>query len=161
MADDFASSIRSDRLGRLYRYWLDKCAGRRMPGRGDIEPLEMPELLPSLLLIDIVPAESGAGDARPRFRVRLAGTEIVEWYGDDYTGRHLDEIDFGDQRPKVLADFGECAATGAPHRAERQFWSSRGIHIQMERLILPLGADGETADMLLAGLHFRKLADDL
>ena len=52
---------------------------------------------------------------------------------------------------------GDCAATGAPHRGERQFWSARGIQLKMERLILPLGADGETADMLLAGLHFEEL----
>ena len=131
-----------------------------MPARADIEPLEIPALLPSLLLVDIVRQPDAPANVLPRFRVRLAGTEIVDWYGDDYTGRYLDEIDFGDQRPRILADFGECAATGAPHRGERQFWSSRGVHIQMERLILPLGEDGETASMLLAGLHFKRLTDN-
>lgn len=154
MADDVTPEIRSEQLLALYRYWQGKRAGRRMPARADIEPLEIPGLLPTLLLIDIVPPEGGG---QPRFRVRLAGTEIVDWYGEDYTGRHLDEIDFGDQRPQILADFGDCAATGAPHRGERQFWSARGIQLKMERLILPLGADGETADMLLAGLHFEEL----
>jgi hypothetical protein len=159
MADHTMAGLGSDRLRTLYRYWREKCGGRRMPARADIEPLEIPELLPTLLLIDIVMPESGA--AGPRFRVRLAGTEIVERYGEDYTGRYLDEIDFGDQQPQILADFSECAATGAPHRGQRQFWSARGIQLQMERLILPLGADGETADMLLAGLHFEPLKFDL
>ena len=141
------------RLATLLDYWKEKCAGRAMPSRGDIDPIDLPDLLRSLLLIDIEPLEGGD----PHFRVRLAGTEIVERYGEDYTGRYLHEIDFGDQRPQILADFAECAATAMPHRGERLFWNTRGVQFRMERLILPLGADGETPDMLMAGLHFEEL----
>lgn len=28
--------------------------------------------------------------------MRLAGTRLVNWYGCDFTGRCLDELDFGD-----------------------------------------------------------------
>ena len=30
-------------------YWQGKCGARRMPRRGDIDPVEMPDLLPYVL----------------------------------------------------------------------------------------------------------------
>ena len=90
------STIASARLRQLHDYWNQRRAGRRMPARADIDPLDIPRLLPNLLLIDV---ETGSG----RLKVRVAGTHVVEMYGSDYTGRYLDEIDFGDRRAAVRA----------------------------------------------------------
>lgn len=129
-------------------------AGGRLPARGDVDPLEIPGLLPNLLLIDV-----GQEPETPSLIVRLAGTLIVERYGEDYTGRDLREINFGDQRERVIADFEACIASAAPHLAKRHFWNTAGVHLSMERLILPLASDGQTVDKLMAGLSFTALDD--
>ena len=59
-------------LSALLRYWEDKRAGRRMPARSDIDPIEMGKrLLPHLMLCEI----SEHGNA---IRIRLVGTSLVK-----------------------------------------------------------------------------------
>jgi PAS domain len=69
----------------FYEYWLRKGAGRAMPARADIDPLDIPQLLANVFLIDVVP-----GTPR-RFRFRLVGTRITELEGE-MTTRFLDEF---------------------------------------------------------------------
>src|SRR3546814_12418028 len=61
-----------------------------MPRKSDIDPGEIKPLLPYILIGEF------AGDP-VRLRYRLVGTEVVSVYGIDFTGRWLDELDFGDQ----------------------------------------------------------------
>ena len=140
-------TIDSPRLQSLHAYWNDRRAGRDMPARSDIDPIDIPRLLPNLLLIDVEPGTR-------RLKVRVAGTTVVEMYGSDYTGRYLDEIDFGDRRAAVLFDYNTCLETRQPYAAEHSFWTDRGITYRIERLILPLSDDGETVSQLIAGLEF-------
>ncbi len=139
--------IDSPRLQTLYEYWCDRRAGRSMPTRADIDPLDIRRLLPNLLLIDVEP---GSG----RLKVRVAGTTVVQMYGSDYTGRYLDEIDFGDRRAAVLYDYTTCLETRLPYAAEHSFWTNRDVTYRVERIILPLSDDGKTVSHLIAGLEF-------
>ena len=55
-----------------------------MPSRAEIEPTEIPTLLPYLALIDV--------ELNPRrFRWRLVGTHITGAMGYDYTRFYFDE----------------------------------------------------------------------
>ena len=56
-----------------------------MPPRSAIRPDEIVKQLPSVALLDVV------GDP-PRFRFRLFGTQLVAAYGQDLTGKFVDEI---------------------------------------------------------------------
>lgn len=141
------STIASARLRQLYDYWNRRRAGRAMPARADIDPVDIPRLLPNLLLLEVEP---GSG----RLKVRVAGTAVVDMYGGDYTGRYLDEIEFGDRRPAVLHDYLACLRSRQPYISEHSFWTRRGVTVRMERVILPLSEDGETVSHLLAGLEF-------
>ena len=60
----------------LYHYWLAKRGDRAMPARKDINPAEIPVLLPYLVIVD---------KAEDRFRYRLVGTAVVEQFGHDFT----------------------------------------------------------------------------
>ena len=40
---------------QLYDYWLNRAEGRGMPSRGDISPVDFPDLLPLISLIDVDP----------------------------------------------------------------------------------------------------------
>lgn len=140
-------TIESPRLRALYDYWNERRAGRAMPTRTAIDPIDIPRLLPNLLLLDVEP---GAG----RLKIRVAGTTVVEMYGSDYTGRYLDEIDFGDRRAAVLHDYSTCLQTRQPYVSEHSFWTVRAVSYRIERVILPLSDDGETVSQLIAGLEF-------
>jgi hypothetical protein len=67
-----------EKLERLLAYWRFKRGARKMPARADIDPAEIPDLLPLISLFEI---ENG------RFRIRLAGHKIVEAYGLEPRGK--------------------------------------------------------------------------
>ena len=80
-----ADQLRSSRIRRFATYWERKRAGRIVPDRQDIDPAELKDLLPYLMVVEI--------EAQP-FRVlyRLAGTKVVEMNKIELTGRYLDEF---------------------------------------------------------------------
>ncbi len=123
-----------------------------MPSRADFDPLEMPKLLPSIILVDVETPDR-------RLKVRLAGTKVVDMFGRDYTGEYLDEIDFGDVREKVLHEYGLAASEERPIFSDHAFRNAQDFHHSIERAILPLADDGATVNMLLAVLAFELLLD--
>lgn len=83
-------ALASSLVHQLNDYWTARRGDRRMPRKSDIDPSELKPLLPYILL--------GEFATQPlRLRYRLVGTEVVTVYGVDFTGRWLDELDFGDQ----------------------------------------------------------------
>ncbi len=86
------------RLQDAYTYWRAKAAaaGRDLPGRADIDPTEIPRLLPDVMLVDVLP--------EGRYRYRLIGTENSAAHGVSATGRFLDEVLPGtDYKAHVIA----------------------------------------------------------
>lgn len=142
--DDLSQTPFTDpRLDQAYRYWLGKAAGRAMPSRADIDPVDIPKLLPDVMLVERF--------ADGRYRYRLIGTENASAHGVNATGRFLDEVLPGpDYRAHVLALYDECAATGRALYSECLFFSPS--RHQPERhtkvLFMPLSADGTTVNMI-------------
>jgi hypothetical protein len=75
--------VTDPRLERAYLYWLDKTAGRLIPSRADIDPIEIPKLLPDVILVERL------GDG---CWYRLIGTENARARGINATGRLPDEV---------------------------------------------------------------------
>ena len=65
-------------------YWRRQSAGKPMPRRADNDPIDIPKLLPDLMLVEVLP--SG------RYRYRLIGTENAEAHGLNAIARYLDEV---------------------------------------------------------------------
>lgn len=152
MAGDDAGElpIRDQHLRDLYAYWLSMRGSRRIPPRAAFDPIQVPRLLPNLILLDVEP-DTG------RLIVRVLGTRVASVYGTDYTGRYLDEIYFGANTTSVLDDYGTCARDGVPVLGERNFRNIRDVVYRMERLILPFSDDDRTVNKLISGLHFIEL----
>jgi hypothetical protein len=142
--------IEHDILRELWAYWDSIRGEKAMPSRADFDPLDIPRLLPNLILFDVEPGTR-------RLKARLVGTQVVATYGIDYTGRYLDEIDFGAHRDDILRDYYRCLDTAAPCLTQSSFWSDRGLTYSMQRLILPLSDDGRTVNKLLACLAFDRV----
>jgi hypothetical protein len=132
------------KVRRLYDTWLAIHPPRGLPGRQHFDPLAIHDLLPNLWLLDVQRAPF-------RLRYRLAGTKITERLGREVTGLWLDEA-----HPHLASDPGYFKryrtvvfdATPSWRRGRPMFRQDEHV-AELENLILPLAADGETVDMLL------------
>ena len=137
--------IADKRMLTLYQYWDSKRAGRPMPTRADIDPTEIPTLLPFILLIDVL---DGGAD----FRYRLVGTDIVRWVGNDLTGRTFAEVlPAGNYADYIAGIARESIRQRSALYSEGGFVVDGRVDRQVRRLVLPLSADGTTVNMFLCG----------
>lgn len=145
----FAGSLDEPLLAELYGYWSN-CRGERFaPARGDIDPVDIPHLLPHIALSEIV----SDGDGR-RFRCRLAGTQIEERFGCSLTNRYLDEVKYGRYHDYIIGLYERIIAEQAPIYSEGSFSDGDQNTLCAKRLMLPLSEDGETVTMVLAGIVY-------
>ena len=107
MATHLMLKPRSPALQKVYAYWLRKRGHRLAPSRADIHPEEMRELLPHLYLIEPV-------GSPPRLRFRLAGTRIVDEYGNEITGKFIDELDLNAVSTPICAELERALDTCEP-----------------------------------------------
>lgn len=148
--DEFRSALNDSRLAEFYDYWRSLCGGRRMPARRDVDPLRMPPgYLADLMLIDVVVSPR-------RYRYRLVGTHVVEASGEDRTGRFFDDVAFFRINPAVIRHYDAVADSGQPLHSLEPFSNFRtGGTYEVDRLLLPLAADGEHVDMIMVVFQFK------
>jgi hypothetical protein len=149
----FAERIGDTRLRQLYDYWRERRDGRRCPARSDIDPVDIPALLPHLLLTEVI-------DGGKRFRWRLVGTEVERHFGAPMTGRYLDEM-LRDQYLAYLEGLYRSAIAGCtPVYSENSYntkssgWDAYSEVLRTCRLLLPLAPDGERVNIVLVGQVF-------
>ncbi|NKB57099.1 MAG: PAS domain-containing protein [Alphaproteobacteria bacterium] len=133
------------RVRAIYDYWCAIRPGARLPTRADMDPVDIPALLPHVWMADVEHSPF-------RFRFRLVGSAIVRGLGRDVTGRYFEDCfdDFEGSGPyNTLA---EVCSTGAPTwRRGPALLTREGYNVkQIERVFLPFAADGESVDLLLA-----------
>jgi hypothetical protein len=139
---DFLRRPENQAFLEFYEYWRRKAAGKAMPSRADLDPLEIPQLLPGVFLVDVVP-----GPPR-RFRFRLVGTRIAELEGE-MTGKFLDEFIPGSSGTAMGRQYEDAAEGRIGMRRETLRWHEHERqHINYDVLLLPLSRDGATIDML-------------
>jgi hypothetical protein len=153
MADLGAPSLspavepRHRELAELYAYWREKRGERLAPSRADIDPLEIPSLLPFVTLVDVERAPL-------RFRYRVVGTNIVRNVGDDFTGRYLDSLVRLSRRDAMAAEFSRVVESAVPAVSVWDYTRADGRHLRYERLIMPLITAEAAVDMLFGGMVF-------
>lgn len=127
------------KIAAIVDYWRSRHQGGELPGRQHIDPADIPSLLPNIWLMDVT--------RNPiRFRMRLVGTRIVAYAGEDNTGCWIDEKwpDYDDSPLRQVVD------SRAPGwwRGPSQFRPEK-TYVELERVRLPLARDGSTVDMIL------------
>ena len=130
-------------LTALYSYWASKCGNRAMPSRADINPAEIPSLLPDVFIMEI--------HDPLRFRFRLVGTMICQRWNQNHTGKWLDELNFDVDPGTVLEQYATVALTGVPRSDLKEFVDHNSRYLHYRRLLLPLSEDGVSPNMLLGG----------
>jgi hypothetical protein len=140
--------MRSPLIRQAYAYWSGKRRGERLPARTDIDPVDIPAVLPHLALVE------RDADSR-RMRYRLFGSALVELLGQDATGRYLDEVypDFITSPSRIYRE--QVFDMGKPsHRIGRPTLRFAKDFYSVERLYLPMAEDGRRVDMVMSVLVF-------
>lgn len=146
--DPQPQAIEHSGLRALYDYWDGHRAGSRLPGRQHLDPLDIPGLLPNLMLVDVAAPDD--------LRFRLVGTALVGWFGRDTTGLALGDVYSSKDWERILADYRYVIRERRPCLTVSKIATGRhGSRQPYQRLLLPLARDGAQVDMLLAGVFWR------
>lgn len=125
-------------------YWKSKKSDLVAPPRAAIDPIEMPQLLPRVMLVDV---ENVAG-SEAEFRYRLSGTGIRAVHGYDPTRLRPSEL-----TPRIygqLIDAHYRAAVAARQPLAHVIVVITNMKQRSyARIILPLSNDGATINMLM------------
>ena len=143
--DDYHELIRC-----AYEYWYSIHPDVGLPGRQHIDPVDVPRLLPYIRLIEI------KGEP-PEFKIRLMGTNSVDFFERDLTGRSYHEICPQFRGSKSEATLRSVARTGKPNwrKGPGRIFNKKQFKY-IERVILPLASNGSDTDMLLIVHVFEK-----
>lgn len=144
-----APQLTLETLRALYGYWAGKRAGRALPDRADIDPIEMKPWLGNLMLVERI----DDGD----YLYRLYGSTFVNQFKVDMTGKRVNELP--EKQAELLRhEYDAVVHSGIPmsrrytatfdytSRDKRSTWQ---VERSWERLALPLTAGGPEVRMLL------------
>lgn len=123
-------------------YWSSLRRGDRLPGRRDIDPVLLKRHLPTISLTDVWrdPLD---------FRFRLAGTGLYPLYGQEITGRKLEDVYSPDAAAYWRGVLEAVAKSGRPNAGRYQMRAPERGDRTLLWLRLPLASDGRTVDMVL------------
>jgi hypothetical protein len=131
----------------LFAYWLSKRGSRAMPARRDINPADIPRLLPFLVLVEKVDGE---------LRYRLVGSAIARAVGYDPTGRTVGSyIPVPETAAKLRVVFQRMFTAACPVFATGEYFYKTGSHIELSLLGVPLSEDGRVVNMTMSTLVAR------
>lgn len=125
-------------------YWRSKMRGGELPSRADIDPAEIPALLPDLVLLNV--------EWNPfRCSVRLRGTRAEQLRPKDPTTRYLDEGTTFEpnRREDYVAEMKLVATERRPAFAHDYLITLAGLPRDIWAGIWPLARKGEPVNMLV------------
>lgn len=151
------AGLPDERLRRLADYWFARCSEDSVPARAAIDPVDFPDLLPNIMLIERVIEEG-----HDRYRFRLAGTDIAHYTGRELTGRFLDEVvptdyyDYVRQMNRVALSRRQPIYSSSLYHDSGDF-----VNAITYRLIMPLTSTGQTGepDMILVCQFWQRRAE--
>lgn len=140
-------------IDRALAYWREKKAGRELPSRADIDPLEIAKSLPRVMMTEVHydPLE---------FRYRLAGTGLFAVHGQELTGMRAQDLQPPEFGALIHRHYCDAVERRAPilHVIELR---TDDVTTSYARIILPLSSDGSVIDRLLTVETHEDHADDL
>lgn len=136
------SRVRDAPLLRILQWWqalprppmTAGASGMALPDRAAIDPCAIPDLLPHIVLWQVLHQPDGS----LRYRCRLAGTAMVEIHGHEFTGLWMEQF-HGAANARIQPEYDFVTRSGRPHYVERSlFWMNRDYR-RYHRLLLPFG----------------------
>lgn len=139
--NSFTAQIIDDRHRALLDYWIGKRAQSAMPDRADIDPIDIPKLLPDIGLLDVI-------DGGRRFYFRVVGSNINRSFGHDYTGHYLDDVAPIGYSQFITLLYRKVVQTRCPVYSLGKCRYRDSSVRSIQRLLLPLTKGGKAADQI-------------
>lgn len=135
--------ITSTLIAGLEAHWHRLRAGRRMPRREEVDPVDLVAWLPYVSIMELHYAPF-------RVRYRVVGTEVARIVGEDFSNRWLDETGWGENSIALNRMLYErVAESRAPlFGLSVVNWQGKPDHV-FQWALFPLG-DGETVSHCLS-----------
>jgi hypothetical protein len=130
-------------------YWQRIRAGDALPRRCDLDPVEIPKLLPHVMLVDVL--------ADPLdFAFRLIGSEIDAIISRCCHGRRFSTIQHMAPGNKVWADYETVVRTREPLTGAVDYVGADRHVRGVRHCLMPLSADGERVTMLFVAVEIER-----
>lgn len=133
-----------EQLIGLLALWEERRRARPMPARADLPTEDLRPWLGHLILLDVL---ANGTD----FRYRVYGSRLVDYFGVEHTGGTASMLP-AETQAIVPAEYATAWRDRRPHFV-CYHRTIRTESLPIAKLILPLSDDGETANMLLAGVY--------
>lgn len=139
--DTALADLPDNRLRQLVDYWRARRGDRIAPPRAALDPVDIPDLLPWLSILDVT--DHG-------FQTRLAGTGLEAICGRPLTGLLLDHDSTQPLELTLLSWLRHACDQRAPMLVQATLAGPR-TRLVMQGVILPLSGDGDHIDKLICG----------
>ncbi len=148
------STILCGLLEQLQVYWDRKRGGRDLPARADIDPTEIPRLLPYIVMIDVHYEDAGA---LADFSYRLWGEHVIEHNRRSLVGRRLTDLVRDDPRQQRWLDRYTRAVTERRPVFDTATYRTVADTLKtMDFAVFPLAPEGGRVEALLGGVVYRE-----
>ncbi len=138
-------SFSSDKQRDFFAYWQKIKGDLFLPRRKDLDPRDIPHLLPAIWMADVINGEE------LYFRVRLIGTDLARAFKVENTNQRLDDIALTEE---VIKRFHKLVKTKKPNYHVRKFPLEVEEHKYYSTLTLPLSNDEEKVDIIISVIDF-------
>jgi hypothetical protein len=135
-----------DIISKTMAYWDRIRGGRAIPRRIDLDPVDIPQLLPFIMLVDVL-------DEPLDFKFRLIGTEIDAIIVDDYVGRRFSAIPHMASGNKVWAEYETVVRGRRPLSGAVDYVGPDRYVRGIRHCLMPLSTDGETVGKVFVAVE--------
>lgn len=129
---------------RMYEYLHSVAPAGSLAGRQHIDPLDFPDLLTFVNLVDVE-----YGEDKPRFRFRLVGTTQTIMAKRDISGLYVEDAVLPTFAERILDNLRRVLASASPLYDRFSMPHPNREFIDSERVYFPLAGDGKQIDMIL------------
>lgn len=146
------SNIPRGLLEQLQAYWDRQRAGRDLPARADIDPIDIPRLLPHIVMIDV---QYDAGRLTD-FGYRLWGQHVIDHNNRSLVGRRLSDLVRDDPRQQRWFDkYRQAVTERRPVFDTATYRTVTDTVKTMDFAVFPLASEGGRVESLLGGVVYR------
>jgi hypothetical protein len=138
MANDLIDQARS--------YWERIRGSRNMPRREDLDPVDIPRLLPFVMLVDVLTEPLD-------FRFRLIGTAIQAIVARNYVGRPFSELPHMAKGNLIWAEYEAVVSQQRPVAAILDYVGSDRYVQGVRHGLMPLSNDDRAVNMIFAAVE--------
>jgi hypothetical protein len=140
------SAMANDIIAQARSYWERIRGSRNMPRRGDLDPLDIPRLLPFVMLVDVLTEPLD-------FRFRLIGSAIQEIIARNYLGRCFSALPHMARGNLIWAEYEAVASQQRPVAAILDYVGSDRYVQGVRHGLMPLSNDGRAVNMIFAAVE--------